>query len=339
MNKKEQNIILKLRLEENTIKEIADKFNMSETAIADNLKIVYENSNDNIKAKLDEIAYKIKSLYKEDKLKDTLNLRLEYRSVTEIADIMNCKHSTIQWRLKEIYKEGNENINKNLDKVKKYFKYRKRSKISFYDLTDYQKGIFWGIGSYVKEEDSVTFKDRRKHFLKIMGEITGNKVYKQITPKNKKQYVVKSYLYDIETFKKNNWTERKAKTRELPPLKNYKDFLRAYIELHSGLGYSIRRRKKKYKGLRLRIYGNWKLIKSVNKIINENTKIGLKNPQNAPNEITKILVYTNTEQINKIYEFIYGEPYYKEYWKDVNYKLDNPKKYIKRVKNERSQER
>lgn len=330
MDKERIHRILKLRLEKKTINYISKKLNLSETTISDGLKIAYNQSDSNIKKQLDEIAYKIKSKYKEDKLSETLKLRLQNKSINEIAKLMKCEPSTINWRLKEVYKQNNAKINKQLDEVAHIQQHKKKDKITFYDLSDYQLGIFWGIGSYVKEEDAVTFKDRRKHFVKIMESITDSNMYEQITSKGKIQYVLKSCMFDINSFILNGWTERKAKVRDIPPLEEYNDFLRAYIELHSSLDYSIRysrNKKNKWKSLRFRIYGNWQLIDSVNNILNTNIGVTLKTPQKASNEVTKILNYTSLKEIKNIFNWLTdNREYHNEYWDDVDIKLKNPTK-------------
>lgn len=329
MDKEKINKILKLRLKEKTINFISKELNVSETTISDYLKIVYNQSSIQVKNKLDEIAYRIKSKYKYDKLAKTLKLRLENKSVNEIAKIMGCKPSTINWRIREIYKKNDIEINKKLKKIAKIQRQKRKDRITFYDLSNYQLGIFWGIGSYIKKEDVVTFKDRRRHFVESMESITQNTMYEQLTSKGNIQYVLKSYAFDIDSFKENCWSERQAEIRDVPVLDDYKDFLRSYIELHSSLDYSLRysrNKKTKWKSLRLTIYGNWKLIDSINNILSSNVGVTLKTPQKASNKITKKLHFTSLKEIESIFNWLTDtKDCYSEYWIDVDFKLRNPR--------------
>ncbi len=212
-----------------------------------------------------------------------------------------------------------------------------KARITFHDLSNYELGIFWAIGSCVREEDAVTFKDRRKYFVEKMESITDSNMYERTTSKNKTQYVLKSYIFDIDSFLKNGWTERKAQIRNVPYLDDYKDFLRAYIELHSSMDYSIRysrNKKRKWKALRLKIYGNWQLIDSINSILNANVGVTSKTPQKTANETTKVLNYTSLKEIESIFNWLTdSKEYHGEYWDLVDFNLRNPKKIRKESNN------
>ena len=250
------NKILEMRLRLATIKDIAEELNVSETTITDYLKVTYDQCEKKVRDELDDIAYKVKSKYKDEKLEETLELRSQNKSVNEIADIMGCEPSTVQWRLKEILKKNNEEINIRLREIAEKQRYKKKDRLTFYDLTNYELGIFWGIGSFLEEDNIVTFRDRRKHFIEVMERITDSKPYQNILAKRKPQYVLKSSMFDIDSFIDNGWSKRNAVTRDVPPLDDYRDFLRAYIELHSGLSYSLRysgNKKRKWKSLLLQI--------------------------------------------------------------------------------------
>ena len=323
------NRVLQLRLESKTIKEISEKLNLSDTTISDDLKVAYEESSDLIKEKLDVIAYEIKSKYKDKKLNQTLKLRLQGRSINEISEILKCSASTVRWRLREIEKEEGKPIITKLDKISKKLKHKKKDRITFYDLTDYELGIFWGMGSYNQENNTATFRETRKYFIEVMKNITNNDFYTQDGSKGKTQYVLKSCLFDMDSFIENGWTERNSQIRDMPYLEGYKDFMRGYIEMHSGLSYNIRygrNKRKKQKRLMFRIYGNYKLIDSINNILHEDVGVGKKTPQKTMNETTKILNYTSLKEIEEISNWLIGaaDQYCNEYWDELHYKLRNP---------------
>lgn len=320
--------VLELRLESTTIKDIAEELNFSETTISDDLKICYEKSSDIVKRKLDKIAYEIKSQYKDKKLEQTFELRLEKKSINEMSEILGCSPSTIRWRLREILKDNNESINSNLNEVSRLIGHKKKNRITFYDLTDYELGIFWGMGSYNEESNTVIFRETRKHFIEVMNEITENTFYDQNGTGGKNQYVLKSCLFDINSFIESGWTERNAKIRDIPELENYKDFLRGHIEMRSGFGYSLRysrNKSNKRKSLLFRIYGNYKLIDSINNILSNEAGVGIKTPQKASNETTVTLIYASLKEIESICNWLRGDNQYsQEFWDKVDYHLSNP---------------
>ena len=200
-----------------------------------------------------------------------------------------------------------------------------KERINYYDFSYYQLGIFWSIASISGQTTTIRHNDN--YYLEEISKVLDNKIYCQIV-KNKSQYVLKSTIVDIDSFKANNWTERNSKERELPKLESYEDFLRAYIEIHSCLDYSTRYRKKpkkeKYKGLRLRIYGNWKLINNINSIFNKELGLKPKSPQKTQNDTTKYISFASQGEINQIFEFINGFPRNDKLWKEFEYKLENP---------------
>lgn len=197
--------------------------------------------------------------------------------------------------------------------------------MKFDDLTDYDKGIFWAIGSYA--DNRFVFRHQNLYFIERMQIYTDNEFYEQIH-KDKSQFVLKTSNFDYQSFIDSGWTNRNAESRNVPILDNYKDFLRAYIELHSSLKYSTRYRrggKEKYKALKLIVYGNITLIESLNNILNHEIGVSKKKPQIvSDNGKTATLDYTNFEEINKIYDYIFDNPYEVEYWTMVNKKLNNP---------------
>lgn len=195
------------------------------------------------------------------------------------------------------------------------------------DFTNYHLGILWSIGSYNEKENVFTIRHRNKYFLEQLKLYFDNSIYIQKS-KTGDQYVFKTRMIDIEQLKELGWTERNSDQRDLPILNDYKDFLRAYIELHSCLDYCVAYRKKprydKYYRLRLRIYGNMILIQSINKILNQYVGVGLKKEQKTINDKTYYIAYTSLQEIQAIYSWVIGEPCCKQIWEEIDKKLQNP---------------
>jgi len=152
-------------------------------------------------------------------------------------------------------------------------------------------------------------------------------MYQQSGITGKPQYVLKTNVFTPNDLP--GWTERMAEQRNIPILTDYKDFLRAYFELHSRLDYCVAYRRKdkqsKYMKLRLRVYGNYILIQSINSILNEQCGVGSKKAQwTNLNEKTSYLAYTAYDEIIEIFNWLTGTPYCEEYWRDVDQKLKEP---------------
>lgn len=197
--------------------------------------------------------------------------------------------------------------------------------------TPYQLGIIWSIGSYIASEQKFVFRHKNKYFLNQIQPLTNHQIYSQ-TVKDETQYVLKTPALNIQYLKKQNWATRNSDIRNIPILSIYKDFLRAYLEIHSGLDYCTsysnkKAYKYKYYRLRLRIYGNKSLINALNIIINQEIKIPIKTPQSTHNNKTTILYYTALDDLHKIFNYTYDTPCHKEYWNQVNYCLANPRKH------------
>ena len=192
-------------------------------------------------------------------------------------------------------------------------------------MNNYILGIIFSIGSI--SEGRLIFRHKHRYFLEQIQILCKNEIYEQIN-KTKIQYVLKTKHFDIEKLKAIGWTDRNASVRYLPKLDNYRNFMRAYIELHSSLDYSTRYRsknkKEKYKALRLRIYGNKELINSINSAFHTDAGVKLKSPQIIHNNKTAYIAYTSLGEIETIFTYIKGCPCSKEFWEDIYNKLDKP---------------
>jgi len=181
-------------------------------------------------------------------------------------------------------------------------------------LTPYQLGIIYSIGSIV--DYRWVFRHCDRYFLEQINFC--NSIYKQIVKRNNRnkdnnnnnnnniQYVLKmpEEVIDLSEY---NWTNRNSNQRDIPILNSeneYKDFMRAYIEIHGRLDWrSVISHGKIYKGLRLRIYGNRIMMESVSKLLNEYIGVGIKKVSMAVNEKTGILYYQGKKEIRMICEW------------------------------------
>jgi len=193
-------------------------------------------------------------------------------------------------------------------------------------MDDYTLGIIWSIGSY--QENRFVFKHRDRYYLEQIQKRFGNTIYEQIGTTGKSQFVLKTAQLKPEDL--YGWSERNAQKRDIPGLTRYNDFLRAYFEIHSALGYHTaygRKKQKKYKRLRLRVYGNYFLIKSMNDILSD-SKADRKSIQRVnSNNTTAYLQYTSLNEIIAILNWITGNPCNKEFWDDIDRKISEPIKY------------
>ncbi len=202
-----------------------------------------------------------------------------------------------------------------------------KERVSINNITSYQLGIIWSIGSYDDIDNRILFRHQNKYFLEQLN-IFENTIYPQ-KARTGIQYCLKTCLLDIEKLKEIGWTERNTKQRNLPILNDYKDFLRSYFEIHSKFGWqtTYTRKKQKYYRIKLRVYGNEVLIESINNLLSELRIIEKKKIQNTTNETTKYLSLTDLEELIKLFEYLDGEPKCQEYWNEVDYYMKNPRKW------------
>jgi hypothetical protein len=197
-------------------------------------------------------------------------------------------------------------------------------------MDNYTLGIVWSIGSY--QENRFVFRHRDKYYLERINQYCNNTIYQQAGRTGKPQYVLKTGFFSLSDFE--GWTERNSEQRNVPLLDDYKDFLRAYFEIHSCLDYCTayknygRKNQQKYYRLRLRIYGNYVLIESLNRILNQECKVGSKKVQyiNINGGKTAYLQYASYDEILTIYNWLIGDPCNKDFWQDIDSKLKIPTK-------------
>jgi hypothetical protein len=197
------------------------------------------------------------------------------------------------------------------------------------NLSFYHLGLIWSIGTF--QENRFIFRHKDRYFLEQIQQYVNNSIYKQQS-RTGDQYVLKTKDFYMNQLIEYGWTERNADERNVPILPDYKDFLRAYMELHSTLSYQTsydkRNGNKKYYRLRIRIFGNKILLESINKILTDTIHISLKTLQKTNNDKTFYTQYTSLTDIKKIFNYITGEPHNKMFWDNVDIHVQNPRKYL-----------
>lgn len=132
-------------------------------------------------------------------------------------------------------------------------------------MTDYSLGIAYGTG-YIAKENGKEFlfvRNLDPYYSKI---IEGEVPYKSYSSK-----------HNIDRDGRLQWCIKVRNVSKLPELSeiyNIQEFIRAYMELHSiiDLMNAKDRKGNKIKKLRLRIYGNEKIISWINDNLPENKK-------------------------------------------------------------------
>lgn len=181
------------------------------------------------------------------------------------------------------------------------------------NISNYQLGILFSIGSYISSENKLVIRHKDVHYINSLQPIFNTKLYSQLV-NNEIQYVIKSQS-NIELYNyllSHNYSPYNSEIKTIPILSDYKDFLRAYIEVYSSLDYltrySNKKSKEKYKELRLRIYGNKMFLESINNILYEYCFTTIKSIQILSNDKTAILYYSSLTEIKAIYDYIYETP-------------------------------
>jgi len=205
---------------------------------------------------------------------------------------------------------------------------RNEESMDLNDMSNYDLGILWSVGTYDGERFVVRHKDR--YYPDRIAAYLGNTVYEQMRTHKPgdNDFVIKSSGINLKQLYGMGWTDRSDDVRHLPVLDDYMDFIRAYTEIHSSLDYSTRhsRYKTKYKSLRLRIYGNTELISDINRILTQSAGVSLKAPQVLDNNKTAVLYYQRAAEVRAVYDWLSGDPCNSSYWDDVKHKLDQPTK-------------
>lgn len=183
-------------------------------------------------------------------------------------------------------------------------------------MDDYCNGIAYATGYFSADakEKYLVVRNLDKLYVENIAQATGYSAYES--------------KYNFNRDGKNQWVVKCRNVHNLPELKEIKklsDFCRAYIEIHGviDLSYAKDRKGNPIRRLRLRIYGNEKIIT----FINYNLPAAKKKIQYIKNTVkekyigeTYALYYQSRNEIIDILNWINGNPkniFVWEKWDDI----------------------
>lgn len=189
--------------------------------------------------------------------------------------------------------------------------------INLNDATSYQLGILYCIGNYTEKNYTITFGSRDQYYIEQI-----NNLFKSEPYMKNNRYILKT-LATEKVLERLNYNEEKECFYDLPDVKDIKEFIRAYLELHA-TARIIFSDNKKYKSLRVRIYGVEPTIGKIINIMTENIGLTQKtftcNKSKNPN--WKYVSYQDAEEVKKIFDYFTKDLHeLNEYWEDFRIKL------------------
>lgn len=187
-------------------------------------------------------------------------------------------------------------------------------------IDTYMLGIIWSI-STINPDGRIVFRHKEKYFLQCLQSKFGGTIYEQES-RTDKQYVLKFKNNELlNELNKLGYSNRNSNERIIPICADAK-FLQAYLEIHSNVDWQTaysNNGKRKYKKVRIRIYGNSMLIDGINKLMQDVIGVELKSPQKCTNDTTKYLSYGSQKEIDMICDKFIGEDKrFIEYWDKVS---------------------
>lgn len=201
----------------------------------------------------------------------------------------------------------------------------RKERIDLEKLTPYHLGIIWALGTYIESDTTFVMRHKQLYFLDQISPYIESEPFFDAS---KNRFTLKTNMIDIDQLQDMGYSNRNAEKRSLPFLSEYRDFLRAYIELHGYIDYCTcysRNRKKKYNRVRLRTYGNIKLMSQINDILVDDAWISKHKLQVSGNNKTACLAINKLEEFKDIIAYIEGEPYCPEWWDTADYFLAHPR--------------
>lgn len=179
-------------------------------------------------------------------------------------------------------------------------------------MDGYILGILWALGRYSEDSGARYFflrhKDRFfldavRHALNVPANIH------TVTHKGKPQYRLKISGFDFTALEALGWQPRWEAQRTYPRIVEHRDFIRAYLELHSGIDtLTIRKQNRPpHRQPRLRIYGNKAFLEELTGVLAAEVGTGIKKVQKSTNEseVSGILYYTSLGELRDIIMYLY----------------------------------
>lgn len=180
-------------------------------------------------------------------------------------------------------------------------------------MDGYVLGILWAIGTFTEEEGTryILLRHKERYFLdEVKKELDVTAAIHTVTEKGKTQYRLKVHGYDTpREMERLGWQPRWSEQRGYPNITEHRDFIRAYIEIHSRMDVlTIRKRDRPpQKQPRLRIYGNRSFLEGLTQVLASEAGIGVKKVQKATEKsvVSGILYYTSAEELRRLMGYLY----------------------------------
>jgi hypothetical protein len=187
-------------------------------------------------------------------------------------------------------------------------------------INTYILGIVWSISS-INPDSRIVFRHKEKYFIQCLQKVFGGSIYEQDS-RTDKQYVLK-FKRDtlLNELNELGYSNRNSDKRIIPTIAD-KKFLQAYLEIHSKVDWQTAytgNKKRKYKKVRIRVYGNKLLLEGINLLMHDIIRVELKTVQNCKNDTTGYISYGSQDEINMICDaFINEELRFIPYWDKIS---------------------
>jgi len=198
--------------------------------------------------------------------------------------------------------------------------YRGPEKIGLRDqqFNAYVLGILWALGSYEEHVGTKTIsryfqlRHCRPYFLQVVKqELALQNKIRIVKHNGKPQYRLNIYDINIEYLNWLGWQARQAAERNYPAMSiGHRDFILAYLEIHSKLDTTIV--LKRYERPRLRIYGNMLFLTELTKVLAAEVCTGIKKTQQVMNRqsgISGTLFYQSLRELHALFKYFYNLPH------------------------------
>lgn len=169
-------------------------------------------------------------------------------------------------------------------------------------MDGYLLGILWGCCSI--HHDHLICRHKDRYYPDYLADKFGGHVYMR-QARTGSQYVVNLPVhYDI--LFPYGWTFRNDELRPYPQTDDNIGFCTAWFELHHSV--DLRRWKNGTEYLRLRIYGNFALMETLEEKISEITGVGRKSICQLHNGKTSVIYYQSSREISRICNVLIRNP-------------------------------
>lgn len=180
----------------------------------------------------------------------------------------------------------------------------------FKTIHPYILGVLWAIGSYNGDMNVMLLRHSDFYFLQATKKSLGIRANIHKLGGYHSLKVSMSYL-NIDTLRNLGWSERNSHDRPYPNnISEHRDFIRAYFEIHGRISkYRLTHKKSGRIQIqtRMRFYGNYSLLQSINEILSFELGIPERNLESTKKEHSKVLGYYRKKDILDILDWLYQD--------------------------------